>query len=60
MKKKKYVNLNALSDAVEDGRIDIWTDSNGYICLFNKRTKNMIRIEQTQQMEYDPFAYSTQ
>lgn len=59
MIKKKSVDLNALLDAVEDGRIDIWVDSNGYIRLFNKRSKNMVLIDQTQQMEYDPFEDST-
>lgn len=48
------VNLTALENAILDGRLDIWTDSNGYIHIYNKRSKRMIEVEATQEMEYDP------
>ena len=52
----RSVDLTALEDAILDGRLDIWTDSNGYIHIYNKRSKRMIEVEATQEMEYDPEA----
>lgn len=52
----RSVDLTALKDAIFDGRLDIWTDSNGYIHIYNKRSKRMIEVAATQEMEYDPEA----
>ncbi len=51
---KRSVDLTALGEAIEDGRIDVWTDSNGYIHIYNKRSKRMLEVEPTKEMEYDP------
>lgn len=48
--KKQSVNLRALQDAVEDGRIDIWVNQDGEIVVENKRTHNSITVLPTKNM----------
>ena len=55
MKRKRSPNLDDLKEAVEDGRIEIWVDGNGYIQIFNKRSKKWVEVDCTQDMGYDPY-----
>jgi len=52
---KKSVDIKALAYAIEDGRIDVWENTNGYICIMNNRSKRIITVASMHDMEYDPY-----
>ena len=49
--KKRSVDLNAIEEAVKDGRLDIWVDGDGEIRIMNKRTGKTISIIPTRTMD---------
>ena len=49
------ISLKELAKAVEDGRYEVWVNSNGEICFFNKLSKRYYVMDCTQDMEYDPY-----
>lgn len=49
------ISLKELAKAVEDGRYEVWVNSNGEICFFNNLSKRYYVMDCTQDMEYDPY-----
>ena len=51
----KSVDLKALAIALEDGRVQAWLDTNGYVCIMNTKSKRLIKVASMHDMEYDPW-----
>ena len=49
--KKKSVNLDDLENAVEDGRLEMWVNQNGYIVVENVRSGKTVEIFPTKNMD---------
>ena len=49
--KKRHADLDALSEAVEDGRIICGVNWNGEIVLYNKRSGKKVTIEPSLTMD---------
>lgn len=56
---KKSVDLKALYIAIKDGRIDVWLNGNGQVCIMNNRTKRTVVATSMHDMEYDPYVCAT-
>lgn len=48
------LNLKAVEQAVADGRLEAWVNTNGEICFYNHRSKRLYIMDCTQNMDYDP------
>ena len=51
IKEQNEANLKNISNAIKSGKIRIWMDFDGFICIENTKTKNMIRIEPCQDLQ---------
>jgi len=54
-RKTRTPNLKTVQEAVEDGRLEAWVNSNGEICFYNHRSKRIYIVDCTQNMDYDPY-----
>ena len=50
-KQKRFVDLAAVEEAVNDNRIAVWMDGNGLIHMRNNRSKKEIMFMPTYDME---------
>ncbi len=50
-KKKQSVNLKAIEESINDGRLSVWIDGNGLIHIRNNHSKNEITFTPSCDME---------